>query len=332
MLSSLARSSPLSSALRCPAALLFVLGTLGCGSDTPTTEPPTEWSPAVDLDREVLLTTAEVEEAVQTWLPALLGLAIDDAQSAYLHVTQTFDDDSPCPEYVEEHTGEGYRTRYWGFYQETGSCQTEGGDYLNAYGEEYFYTTVSAVGTDDWTELLLEGTIVSAEGYTLTGYAYLDDQLYTYRNGDQYWYRGLIGDLDWSGSTTWSDGSVAGSWLDKGQGAHLEMNADRSGTKTMLYGSGGLDGIPGPVSALSIEGFVLGSEPWTPCGLEPAGWLSVADVEGAWYTITWDAPTEAAPDRPAEACDGCGELMFGETSVGEVCLDLSALVGWEEPW
>jgi len=313
---------------------------LGVASGCSTTSAPHEtWDPSPwdpDLPPEAtstaLLTPHDVSTGVETWLPYLLALDIPTAQRAYLDISASFGADPTCPAYLEEHEGEGYQTRYWGYFLEDGSCTTSDGAGLNAYGEEYFYDQDAAHTRLDWTELLLEGRITSPEGYALFGYTYLDDYTLTYGDGSAYWYRGLLGDLDWSGPLTWSGGSVAGTWLEAGYGARLEMSAYKVGDHTKLSGVGSLDHLPGAVSAISIQDFLLSSFSAQRCALEPTGALAVADEAGSWYDVVFDAPSAAAPELPADQCDGCGELWFDTTSLGTVCFDFAPLVGWDTPW
>ncbi len=123
---------------RCVVALVLAIGAAGCApdSDGPDRADPRAWSPEVSLAREPSLSTFEVEEAIQTWLPALLRLEIAEAQGAYRDITSRFSADPACPPYVEEHSGEGYTTRYWGYYQEEGSCTTSSGDWVNAMADQ----------------------------------------------------------------------------------------------------------------------------------------------------------------------------------------------------
>ena len=61
--------------------------------------------------------------------------------------------------------------------------------------------------------------------------------------------------------------------------------------------------------------------------------MSVRDLDGDWYDVVFDGPTDWGADSDPDLCDGCGEAYFRGEDVGAVCPDFSGLNGWEgTPW
>jgi hypothetical protein len=106
--------------------------------------------------------------------------------------------------------------------------------------------------------------------------------------------------------------------LERGQGAHLEMEAQDDLESRWISGDGGIDGIEGPVSAISLQGVTFASDS---CASEPAGAISLADEQGRWATLDY-----------GEDCDGCGRIVIGDTDLGAFCWDATPLTEWSTPW
>ena len=258
---------------------------------------------------------AEAEAAFAEFIPELLRLDIRGALDAYLSITSAIAPGRPCPPYLETFEGEGYRTRYFGYYLEDGRCTLDNGGSIDGYGEEYLYW-------DDgyfFDEVLLEGTLTSVEGFQLFGYGYLDD-LHRVTPTFERRYRGLVGDLTWSGPLTWSGGDMSDSWLARGYGGYLDQSWQRSADGVQLLVNGGLDRLEGPITAISVQDLKVRSAP-AGCRAEPhGGAMAALGADGTWVHLDW-----------GEACDGCATAWRGDTDLGEVCLDLDALM-LELPW
>jgi hypothetical protein len=265
-----------------------------------------------------------LEEALEAGLPALLRLPVGEVIDAFLAITDAVRPGAPCPPYLETFEGPGYLTRYFGYFQEDGRCELSSGGAIDGYAEEYLYWDADGARGDPeryrFDEVLLEGRLTSPEGYSLVGYTYLDELVRPLPDGERR-YLGLVGDLAWEGPLAWSGGDLRGSWLDHGWGAYLEQSWSRSGADASMRVTGGLDGLDGPIAAVTLQGVRLESaEPG--CRPEPTdGVVAARDAAGRWLVLDWGEP-----------CDGCAvAVVDGGPEIGEVCLDLDALA-LELPW
>lgn len=286
---------------------------LACTPSTPRpgAEPP-------------LPSARELEAALEAHVPALLRLPIGDAIDAFLAITSAVAPGEPCPPYLESFAGPGYLTRYFGYFQEDGRCALSSGGAIDGYAEEYLYWDADGERGDParyrFDEVLLEGRLTSPEGFSLVGYTYLDELVRPLPDGERR-YLGLVGDLAWEGPLAWSGGDLRGSWLERGWGAYLEESWSRAGARASVRVTGGLDGLDGPLVAVTLQDLhVESAEPG--CRPEPAeGVVTARDAAGRWLVLDWGEP-----------CDGCAEATVdGGRSIGEVCLDLDALA-LELPW
>ena len=134
--------------------------------------------------------------------------------------------------------------------------------------------------------------------------------------------------------TTWpADGSAgvrwlehSGTWLWEGHDSWLRTGASGRFSMTLTKPSG--------TRVLEVEGAIGFDQTWMAfdqltlaeagCAWAPSGALEIRDPGGAWHRLDF-----------GETCSPCGDLVFdGDTPLGEVCLDLSAIPltlegGWE---
>ena len=60
------------------------------------------------------------------------------------------------------------------------------------------------------------------------------------------------------------------------------------------------------------------------------GQMSVRDTHGYWYELKFDVSSDW---ELMGECDGCGQLSHKGENIGEVCLDFSSVLEWEDrPW
>jgi hypothetical protein len=97
---------------------------------------------------------------------------------------------------------------------------------------------------------------------------------------------------------------------------------------------GGVSGFDGEIGAVVFDAVLLVDAGWGgACPSEPGGVISVRDVQGGWYDILLDGPAEWGGTSDPDLCDGCGEAFYRGESIGSVCADFPALLGWEgTPW
>ena len=132
------------------------------------------------------------------------------------------------------------------------------------------------------------------------------------------------------------DGALAaGTWVEAESDVNLgyTLVADVNGAVQSVEMDGNVAGLEGEVSAVVFNDFVLDLMHTWPCPQEPAGNLRLRDVDGVWATLTFDVTgtVEEGFSVPEGKCDGCGDLMFEEESLGEVCVDMSGMFATEVP-
>ena len=67
-----------------------------------------------------------------------------------------------------------------------------------------------------------------------------------------------------------------------------------------------------------------------PCEEEPLGSISLRSIHGEWFELSFDISSEEW--ELTGSCDGCGALRKEDNILGEICIDTSVLLNWEEPW
>ncbi len=105
---------------------------------------------------------------------------------------------------------------------------------------------------------------------------------------------------------TWWDTSREGA-LGAGVSSTLAASASADGGEVVLEGGVGMGDL---AVAFSDVRFPVG------CDDQPIGTFRVRDPVGYWYSLEFPEP-----------CGSCAKLGFGDTSLGESCVDLRAIAG-----
>ncbi len=130
----------------------------------------------------------------------------------------------------------------------------------------------------------------------------------------------------------------ADSWLKDGLSTSMVMYAIDyilpefpDATANFIHLNGSLPITNGEITAISFQEVSLYSETLQyPCELEPIGRLSARTVDSDWIEIHFDVEEDWTLTG---LCDGCGSAYLNDQLVGEICLDLSPILDWEEaPW
>lgn len=184
--------------------------------------------------------------------------------------------------------------------------QLNGRDSVCPSGSGASTTSVSGCTSSfDWT---YTGTSTyqdaGSSGFSLAADIYIQDPNGNmFEGGGQVFYmakeQGIGGGLD----GTWGYSAAEG-WMAQNPSFSLSLYIDPNG---MLILQGGL-GMAG--QAIDFNDFGLRSG----CA-GPIGSLSLRDPNGWWYNVDF-----------GDTCSGCGPLSWGETNLGEVCLDPAPLM------
>ena len=139
--------------------------------------------------------------------------------------------------------------------------------------------------------------------------------------------------------TTWSSGTTGGfawdaatdGWMATSVVPELTMTLTRATDgSTEVAIDGGYTGAEG-VDAVVFDALTLYTA--STCATEPAGVLSVRDTDGGWYDVIFDGAAAVETAVDPDACDGCGAAWFGGDALGQVCVDFTPLIDWEDsPW
>ena len=300
---------------------------LACG-DKPTSEPTdtaqtTEDAPYLadpDTSDPPEFNSSDVAAAVEEALILIRQVNASPLIDVYNELmTHT---DSSCPLW-SEYDG----TPLW-----YDTCTADSGVSFEGYGLALDWN-----GDDDgngnlwWgTQLYSIATITDADGQTFSSGGGAGSLAGTNPDGTELYYTYIEGGFEWDGPES------TGTWLDWGISPTLVWHAVRDpstdGKAITLSGSVTVD--DGPIAAVVMDNLylvdeILGSS----CGQEPSGTISVLDADGQWYDLIFDGPTEANPEVPEDVCDGCATAWYHGTSLGEACIDFSALTDWQDnPW
>lgn len=281
-----------------------------------------------------------IDPAIETEVPSLDVTTVQDAVDA---VFQTLWDFQPQPVLAAYDAANA---------DADGDCPLVFPDYNVDYGDAWYWSEpctsdagaayagfVYGVSFTDWAQdgatytgggMAAAGEVVDADGRVWKG----SGTVYGYAGGtDDGSY--LINALIMEGTWSW-DGDNGSSWMSTG----LEpgFNAYTTWVPAVgagaVYIDGGLFGLEGELDTVVLDGFALYGEGLAPtCALEPSGTLSVRDVEGHWFDVTFDGPEQLEDPVNADWCDGCGGAWYEGSYVGEICLDFTSLLDWEErPW
>lgn len=318
--------------------LLFWL--VGCGSDTgigaapagvdldtTATVVPVNPSPYVVEDDETDGAEALPLEAVSTGVTSALtaALSLDPRVLFRAHADVMRAGDAACPAVLDD-----YYTTY-GYYYWYATCASDAGTSFDGYG--YYYDTTErdygsyyAHEADYWYGL---ADIRTGDGqrFEMTGSASYYD--YDYPGAYTYYSWSMLGDFVWTGP------DYANTWLGQDLSTQLSGWAYRylSGATAMSL-DGSIGGLEGAFDAANLRQVVMiSTSAGSNCESEPGGTISVRTSDGEWYDISFDGPKYWGATTFPPDCDGCGRVSHRGVEIGEVCPDLSSLLGWaERPW
>jgi len=289
-------------------------------SDTATTEPeePAPYildedeAPDVDVDLD------EVGTTLQGVLDSARELNAMPVQASYDKAMEGQGDQ--CPYYYTTPQG-----TYW-FDNCTSTEGTEFNGYVFAYGESdvpdgygglmtYWSASGAATVVDDRGNLLEIG-----------GQAY-----HTSTSGPGYVsFTSVV-----AGTFSWEGAEADGTWMSEGVDPDFILYGQKVtgqlGDNRYMYVDGGFGGIEGGWAVAFDENIIAEPQPGVTCTEELTGTVGVRTPEGQWVDIVFDGDIEAEVD-PAD-CDGCGAAFVQGEVVGQVCVDATSLVAWEDsPW
>ena len=99
----------------------------------------------------------------------------------------------------------------------------------------------------------------------------------------------------------------------------------------LMYLDGGFGGIEGGWAVAFDENQIAQASLGVDCATELSGTVGVRTPEGQWVDIVFDGNPEGAV--PAASCDGCGVGFVQGEVVGDVCVDATSVLDWEQsPW
>jgi hypothetical protein len=279
------------------------------------------WAPDLGADDPPPLDAAAAEAALQAILGQVRGMNASPALALFDERMALHDDVCPYEEQVDS-AGFGQESVFW--YAD--GCVAASGATFDGYT---FARTTSNHRSEDgtsWSGADVKGRLsaVDADGavFVFGGDAYVEtgisaDARQTLQRA------GMRGAVVWTGAG-WDDASFTRDLL-----AELELTATWAGAPMLAVG-GDASGFDGVVPAVVFDGIVamdaaLGSA----CPTELGGALRARDTAGRWYDLAFDGGS--TPDAAVDdaACDGCGAWSLDGEPLGDVCLDPTALLGWE---
>ena len=292
-------------------------------------EPPQEYVYDTE-ETKPLLSSDDVSRAIEEGLATIFSIDPLPLHEAYEAMRAL--GDGTCPYYYDDHY-EDYGQYYW-----RDTCTAGSGTEFSGYGYSYMnedywssedlYTSLSAYYYG-------AARIVNRDGDTLDVSGSSSHSVYGYPESDQwYHYNQLVGDF------ISDDASDKGTWLAQGLSVDLYFYGVRYGNydPVAYYSStyGSLAGLTGEVTALRWEEIILYSESLgSPCPQEPSGTFSIRDTEGEWYHVSFDGPAYWGGETFPPECDGCGEVWYRGTYLGDTCVDFGRLANWglgDRPW
>ncbi len=284
-------------------------------------------APYIDPDTEVTpptLDAGEVQAVIDETFASLWDFQPQPVLDAY--EAADADSDGDCPIVYPDYDVDYGDAWYW-----FETCTSDAGAHYTGF--------VYAVSFSDWEQ---DGVIYDGGGMAAAGEVTDAAGRVWEGSGTVYGYEGastdgstFINALIMDGTWSW-DGDDGGSWMstgiEPGFTGYTWWSADLGGGAVVM--DGGLFGLEGPLDTVVMDGMTLYDEVFAPsCALEPSGTISVRDTEGRWFDVTFDGGDDLEDVVTPEWCDGCGGAWFEGTYVGEVCLDFSTLLDWEErPW
>lgn len=265
----------------------------------------------VDLDR--------VGETLQDVLDMALSLNAVPVQASYDQAMEG--QGGQCPYYYTTPQG-----TYW-----FDNCTSEHGStfngYVFAYGESDVPEPYSG-GVMSYWSASGAATVVDAEDHLLEvgGSAYHQSTVapgYTT-------FTSVV-----AGTFTWDGGEAVDTWLGDGLDPDFTLygyvTTGPVGGGRLMYLDGGFGGIEGGWAVAFDENQIAQASLGVDCATELSGTVGVRTPEGQWVDIVFDGNPEGAV--PAASCDGCGVGFVQGEVVGDVCVDATSVLDWEQsPW
>lgn len=290
------------------------------GEDVPQDSPPVEEDPYVADEDPVqpALTLDEVADAVAEGIEATHTIDAGAWFDAYDGVMSNRS--SACPYTDDDY--DIYNVDYW-----YDNCTADSGAHYSGYGYGYHYTDMTSGQyfyrhNGYWFG---DAKVDLADGsqFVASGYAYLYDYTDTLYGGTAVYFS-LFGEFTTS-SPLWAD-----SWMGDGLSVSMTLSRYFYGTDPgALQLEGGISHLVGTVNAVTFQDvYMLSAYHGSQCSLEPGGTISVRDDAGDWYDVVFQGPDPGSTTAFPAECDGCGEVWFRGTPLGDVCPDLSTLVNW----
>ncbi len=266
------------------------------------------------------LTLDEVGLAVSEAVSAFVEVDPADWFAAYQEAASWQDDD--CPYYIPDYQD---TYGYWYWYD---ACTSGSGASYSGYaygviydplwsGDYYYHDYGWIYG--DFASDLPDGQSLDFSGYS---YNYRRD----HTSGQRYWYASMTGDVVWTGP------DFAGTWLSETWSLDFTIDAvgyEQYPDYSARGLSGGISGLDGTANAIYFSDVWFGTETaGSTCPDEPSGLVRIRDDAGEWYELLFHGPAESGGSSFPEDCDGCGEVWFRGTYLGDACPSFTPLHDW----
>lgn len=122
-------------------------------------------------------------------------------------------------------------------------------------------------------------------------------------------------------------------WLDGSRKPSLDVRGwvyvPTGGRSLTVVGAlAGNDLFPETVTGVSFDGITIRQVlAGATCDREAGGAASVRAVDGTWYDVLFDGPTDDAAETAPELCDGCGDTYHRGQAVDPTCVDARPILG-----
>jgi hypothetical protein len=261
-----------------------------------------------------------LEEALGSFLrvdPFLILAGVDDAVEA---------DDATCPYHYTDYE-ELYGYDYW-----YGDCSTSDGTDFTGYLYGIHYDPFESYGYlyDNYGWWYGDMAIDRADGqrFDLSGYW----SMYQYT----YMYYPLVYSYAYAyGEPRWEGADYGDTWL--GAGASVSFTAYAyyyEGAGTYFAIDGGISALEGTANSIWFDGvYIATAGQGSDCPIEPSGTISIRDDAGDWYDVEFQGPAYYGAATFPPECDGCGDVWYEGSNLGQACIDFSEMTDWEgSPW
>ena len=277
--------------------MLTALSLLACGPEEPATmavepEPEPEW-----IDPWEPIDVAYDRSATESSLQVAIDTVIDLRATPVIEIYDTIMSmASPmCP--TMQYDFEGYSA--W-----VDSCATVGGTQYSGYA----YTEAATVDSVTYETIALSAT-VSSQTTAFSGSGYWAETSFS-EDGVSFWGTYLEGQVLW-------DGPGPDNWITRGIRPSVEIERSQFGELPFTFVN--LRGAVGELDAIMPTAeFIDVSMEEVSCS-EPVGTISVRDVDGNWFDVSFDG----------ETCDGCGTASHLGEELGEACVSFDSWISWE---